>query len=76
METIATAGSLSPWCPGVFGPIVYGAAVMILVAILLFVSSWLGEPGDAMPTPSVPARLNLLAGALIALAQAAARVHG
>jgi NADH-quinone oxidoreductase subunit A len=43
METIANAGSLSPWAPGVFSLIVYGVAVMALTGILLFASSWLGE---------------------------------
>ncbi|MFH1980844.1 MAG: NADH-quinone oxidoreductase subunit A [Pseudomonadota bacterium] len=43
METIANAGSLSSWSPGVFSLIVYGVAVMGLTVILLFASSWLGE---------------------------------
>ena len=43
METIATAGSLSPWSPGVFSLIVYTAAVMALTGILLLASSWLGD---------------------------------
>ena len=43
METIANAGSLSPWTPGVFSLIVYGVAVMALTGILLLASSWLGE---------------------------------
>ena len=38
-----TANELSPWVPGVFSLIVYGAMVMALIVILLFISSWLGE---------------------------------
>jgi NADH-quinone oxidoreductase subunit A len=42
MQPIASTG-LSPWEPGVFSLIVYGAMVFIVTAALLFVSAWLGE---------------------------------
>ncbi len=35
--------TLSPWEPGVLSLVVYGLLVLILVAILLFLSRWLGE---------------------------------
>lgn len=43
MHPVDIAGALSPWTPGVFSLIIYGAIVLSLVALLLFVSSWLGE---------------------------------
>ena len=47
MQPIAATG-LSPWEPSVFSLILYGGMVFVLTAVLLFVSSWLGEkkPGD------------------------------
>ena len=43
MQPIADPLSLTPWTPGAFSLIVYAAAVGIITAELLFVSSWLGE---------------------------------
>ncbi len=37
-----TAQALSPWEPGVFSLVVYTAAVMGLILVILFLSSWLG----------------------------------
>ena len=43
MQPIEISGSLSPWEPGVFSLVVFGLMVMALIAVLLFVASWLGE---------------------------------
>ncbi len=43
MQPIAIAGTLSPWHPGIFSLMIYGVAVLLIVAVLLFISSWLGE---------------------------------
>lgn len=42
MQPIATAG-LSPWEPGIFSLAVYTLVVLAVIAVLLFLSSWLGE---------------------------------
>jgi len=34
---------LSPWQPGMFSLIIYAAVVFVLIAVLLFLTSWLGE---------------------------------
>jgi NADH-quinone oxidoreductase subunit A len=34
---------LTPWDPGIFSLVVYAAMVLGLVAVLLFLASWLGE---------------------------------
>jgi NADH-quinone oxidoreductase subunit A len=43
MQPVDVQGVLSPWQPGIFSLIVYGAVVMGLTAVLLFLSRWLGE---------------------------------
>jgi NADH-quinone oxidoreductase subunit A len=43
MKFIPGTEALSPWEPGILSSVVYGLLVMILVAILLFLSRWLGE---------------------------------
>lgn len=43
MQSILHAGTLSPWEPGIFSLVIYGAMVLGLVAVLLFLASWLGE---------------------------------
>jgi len=43
MQPIVTGGSLSPWEPGVFSLVVFGLMIMALIALLLFIASWLGE---------------------------------
>ena len=43
MQPIEISGSMSPWEPGVFSLVVFGLMVMALIAVLLFVASWLGE---------------------------------
>jgi len=34
---------LSPWEPGVFSLAIFGLMVMLLIGLLLFIASWLGE---------------------------------
>jgi NADH-quinone oxidoreductase subunit A len=43
MQPIAAGGSLSPWQPGVFSLVVFGLMIVALIALLLFVASWLGQ---------------------------------
>lgn len=43
MEPISNAGTLSPWEPGLLALVVYCLMVFALMAIILFLSSWLGE---------------------------------
>lgn len=47
MQPVDTVGALSPWEPGIFSLGVYTVAVFVIVAALLFLSSWLGnrKPG-------------------------------
>jgi NADH-quinone oxidoreductase subunit A len=56
MHPVTIAGTLSPWEPGVFSLIIYGILVLGLVAVLLFICSWLGEkkfdPEKMMPYES------------------------
>ena len=43
MQPDVISGALSPWEPGVFSLVVFGLMIMALIALLLFVASWLGE---------------------------------
>ena len=43
MQPILDPAPFSPWIPGPFSLIVYTVAVLLITAVLLFVSSWLGE---------------------------------
>ena len=43
MESYEIDGILSPWEPGVFSLVVYAVMILGLVALLLFLASWLGE---------------------------------
>ena len=43
VETIGSSGVLSPWEPGLFSLAIYGIMVLGLVAVLLFLASWLGQ---------------------------------
>ncbi len=43
MQPILVSDVLSPWEPGVFSLVVFSAVVFGLVAVLLFLSAWLGE---------------------------------
>ena len=47
MESFGIEGILSPWEPGVFSLIVYAVLILVLVMILLFLASWLGEKKDS-----------------------------
>jgi NADH-quinone oxidoreductase subunit A len=40
--------TLSPWEPGILSLVVYGLLVLLLVAILLFLSRWLGEKKEGV----------------------------
>ena len=43
MQPIVDSGSLSPWEPGVFSLVVFGLMIITLIALLLFIASWLGQ---------------------------------
>lgn len=43
MQPSLESGVLSPWHPGIFSLTVYTLIVLLLVALLLFLSRWLGE---------------------------------
>jgi NADH-quinone oxidoreductase subunit A len=43
MHPVTIAGGLSPWEPGIFSLVIYGMMILALVAVLLFIASWLGE---------------------------------
>jgi NADH-quinone oxidoreductase subunit A len=43
MQPDSIPGTLSPWQPADFSLIIYGIIVLGLVAVLLFISAWLGE---------------------------------
>ena len=43
MQSIVNGDALSPWEPGVFSLVIFGLMIMALVALLLFIASWLGE---------------------------------
>jgi len=43
MQPMPSPGLFTPWEPGFLSFIIYALLVFILVAILLFLSSWLGE---------------------------------
>jgi len=43
MKPLSSIGAFSPWEPGILSLTIYGFLVLILVAILLFLSGWLGE---------------------------------
>lgn len=43
MQPIVNAAPLSPWEPNIFSMTIYGFMVTVLIAVLLFVSSWLGQ---------------------------------
>lgn len=43
MNPVTIAGTLSPWEPAVFSLVIYGMMILALIAVLLFIASWLGE---------------------------------
>ena len=48
MQPLANYEIWSPWEPGLLSLIIYGFMVFALVAILLFISGWLGKKKPAM----------------------------
>lgn len=66
MQPIAESASLSPWAPGVFSLAVYTAIVLLMMAVLLFLTAWAGDrrpgteksrPYESGIVPTGPARL-------------------
>jgi NADH-quinone oxidoreductase subunit A len=43
MQPVETAGTLSPWDPGIFSLTIFGILVLIFIASQLFIAYWLGE---------------------------------
>jgi NADH-quinone oxidoreductase subunit A len=43
LNPISSTKTLSPWEPSLFSLAIYGLLVFILIAVLLFLSRWLGE---------------------------------
>ncbi len=43
MDPVNTSDALSPWVPGVFSMAVFTLAVLVLMALMLFLTAWLGE---------------------------------
>jgi NADH-quinone oxidoreductase subunit A len=43
VQLIVRDGFISPWEPNVFSLAIFGLVVLVLIAFLLFVASWLGE---------------------------------
>lgn len=43
MQPIDTAGTLSPWEPGIFSLVIYGILVLVFIGLQLFIAFWLGE---------------------------------
>jgi NADH-quinone oxidoreductase subunit A len=53
MQVVTNTGALSPWEPGIFSLALYGVMIAVLIALLLFIASWLGEkkPGTEKLRP-------------------------
>jgi NADH-quinone oxidoreductase subunit A len=53
MQVVTNTGALSPWEPGIFSLALYGVMIAVLIAVLLFIASWLGEkkPGTEKLRP-------------------------
>ncbi len=43
MQIVVETAALSPWEPGIFSLILYGILIMALIAVMLFIASWIGE---------------------------------
>jgi len=43
MQPILDSDMMSSWAPGVFSLVCFSTAVLVVVAVLLFISAWLGE---------------------------------
>jgi NADH-quinone oxidoreductase subunit A len=53
MQVVTNTGALSPWEPGILSLVLYGVMIAVLIALLLFIASWLGEkkPGTEKLRP-------------------------
>ena len=67
MQPLDASRILSPWEPGLLALFLYGLMILFLIAILLFLGSWLGEkksnpekkrPFECGVIPTGPARLS------------------
>lgn len=67
MHSVPNIEALSPWEPGLLALFLYGLMIFFLIAILLFLASWLGEkkiniekkrPFECGVIPTGPARLS------------------
>ncbi len=67
MSPVSRIEVFSPWVPGLVPLVLYGAMVLALMAILLFLASWLGEkkieleksrPYECGVVPTGPAQFN------------------
>jgi NADH-quinone oxidoreductase subunit A len=43
MQVFVNEGVLSPWEPGIFSLVLFGILILALIALLLFIATWLGE---------------------------------
>jgi NADH-quinone oxidoreductase subunit A len=43
MQPISMSHAFSPWTPGVLSLVLYAGAVLVAIAVLLFLVAWLGE---------------------------------
>ncbi len=59
METYAGPAVFSSWTPGLLSLFIYGALVFLLVGILLFLTSWLGEK-KRQPNKPIPFECGIL----------------
>ena len=59
METYAGPAVFSSWTPGLLSLFVYGALVFLLVGLLLFLTSWLGEK-KRQPNKPIPFECGIL----------------
>ena len=59
MEPLPNPGLFTPWEPGFLSLIIYALLVFILVAALLFLSSWLGEK-KRQPEKPIPFECGIL----------------
>ena len=43
MQSAVASSVLSPWQPGIFSLVLYALVVLVVIAAMIFLSSWLGE---------------------------------
>ncbi|MDJ0784373.1 MAG: NADH-quinone oxidoreductase subunit A [Desulfosarcinaceae bacterium] len=53
MQPLSDSSVFSPWQPGIFSLSVYGILILVLLAVLLFLTEWLGHrrPGAEKQRP-------------------------